>query len=248
MTSVPRIWRSARGTSLIDVMVSTLLLSLVMAAGYSNLAMQLRTDAAQTMTTETMNDMRAALRVMAEQVAMAGFGVPTATTPSAAAKLITATPAQLSFWTKVNATHTYLTAAAATNATSVAVLSAAGLKAGSSIYVTDNTDWYLGTVQSVTGTTLNISPPLTYNFAAGSQMTPVERVTFQLVGSNLQRNGKNFIGNVTGLNFAYDSATLSAIRRITITLSGQTRAVDASTRKKLSFSVTTQVAPANLSL
>jgi hypothetical protein len=186
--------------------------------------------------------------VMAEQVAMAGFGVPTATTPSAAAKLITATPAQLSFWTKVNATHTYLTAAAATNATSVAVLSAAGLKAGSSIYVTDNTDWYLGTVQSVTGTTLNISPPLTYNFAAGSQMTPVERVTFQLVGSNLQRNGKNFIGNVTGLNFAYDSATLSAIRRITITLSGQTRAVDASTRKKLSFSVTTQVAPANLSL
>jgi Tfp pilus assembly protein PilW len=248
MTSVPRIWRSTRGTSMIDLMVATVLLSLIMAAGYSSLAVQLRTQATQALTAATMNDLRTGLRVMKEQVAMAGFGVPTATTPSAAPKLITADPAQFSFWTKVNATHTYLTAAAATNATSLTVLSAAGLEAGTSIYVTDNTDWYSGTVQSVAGTTVAISPPLTYDFAAASQVTPVESVTFQLVGSALQRNGKDFIGNVTDLKFTYDADTLSAIRRITITLSGQTRAVDASTGKKISVSVTTKVAPTNLSL
>ncbi len=238
--------RSVRGTSLLDVMVTTLLLSVVMAAAYSNLATQMRSHVAQTMTTETMNDVRMALRVMAEQVAMAGFGVPSATTPSAAAKLATATATQLSFWTKVSATHTYLTAVAAKNATSVTVTAVSGLRTGDSVYITDDSVWYFGTVQSAAGTTVTLSPPLTYNFAAGSQLTPVEQVSFQLAGTELQRNGKHFIGNVTGLTLAYDSTTLGAIRQITITLSGQTRAADPATGKRLAVSVTTRVTPANL--
>jgi hypothetical protein len=240
--------RSNRGTSLVDVLVATTLLSLVMAAGYSNLATQMRMHAAQTMTTETMTDARNALQVMADQIGMAGFGVPTASTPSAAPELVTATSTQLSFWTKVNSTHTYLTAAALTNASSITVMSSTGLSAGMSIYVTDALVWYLGTVQGVSGNTLTISPVLTYNFVAGSTVTPVEQVTFQLVGDELRRNGKRFIDNVTGLTFSYDSATLSAIREITISLSAHTRAADASTGSTIPVTVTTRVTPPNLAL
>ena len=241
-------WRSDRGTGLLDLMVATLVLSVVMAAAYSNLAVQMRGHAVQTMATETINDTRTALRLIADQVAMAGYGVPTATTPSAAASIITATATQLSFWTKVNATHTYLTAAALKNATSVTVLSATGLSTGNSIYITDTSRWYSGTIQSISGTTVTISPALTYNFVAGSELTPVEQVTFQLVGTDLQRNGKRFIGNVKALTFAYDSATLSAIRKVTITLSGQTRVANPATGQRLTVSVTTQIAPPNLAL
>ncbi len=246
--SGPRRRRADRGTGLLDFIVATVVLSLVMAAAYSNLATQMRSHAAQTMTSETINDTRTALRLIEEQVAMAGFGVPRATTPSAATSLVTATTTKLSFWTKVNATHTYLTAAALKNATSVTVLSATGLSVGSSVYLTDTSVWYSGTIQAINGTTVTINPALTYNFVAGSELTPVEQVTFQLVGNDLQRNGKHFIGNVTALTFGYDSATLSAIRKITITLSGQTRAVDAATGKRLTVTVTTQVAPPNLAL
>jgi hypothetical protein len=237
-----------RGNSLIDVLVAITLLSLIIAAGYSSLASQFRTYATQSMLSESLSDERAALRVIADQIWMAGFGVPTATSPSKAAGVVTATQTQLSFWTKANAAHTYLTASALKTATSVEVLSAEKLTAGMSIYITDRTNWYFGTIQKGTGTTVSISPALTYNFLAGSLVTPVEQVTFSLVGSDFQRNGHRFIGNVTGLDFTYDSATLSAIRVITVQLTVQTRAAKPGTGTRLATTMTTRIAPPNLGL
>jgi prepilin-type N-terminal cleavage/methylation domain-containing protein len=240
--------RGDRGYSLIEVMVTTVILSLVMAAAYSNLASQMRTHATQRMLTETMHDARTAVQIMADQIEMAGFGVPSATTPSAAPRLVTATATELSFWTKVNATHTYLSAAAAAGATSVTVVSATGLAGGASIYVSDPNRWYFGTVQSITGTTVRVTPALTYAFSAGALLTPVEHVTFTRVGNDLQRNGRRFVGNVIGLSFAYDSATLSAIRQITVTVSLQTRGNDPRTHRPISESLVARVVPANLAL
>jgi prepilin-type N-terminal cleavage/methylation domain-containing protein len=247
MRSAPTFW-SPRGNSLMEVLVAILLLSLLMAAGYTSLFSQFRAYASQSMVSESLSDERTALRVMADQIWMAGYGVPTASTPSKAAELITATPTQLSFWSKSNAVHTYLTANALKNATSVTVLSNTGLKVGTSVYITDTTNWYFGTVQSVTGTSATVTPALTYAFLAGSQLTPVEQVTFTLVGNQLQRNGHRFIGNVTGLAFTYDSATLSAIRVITVQLTVQTRAAKPGTGTRVATTMTTRIAPPNLGL
>lgn len=236
------------GLSMVELLVATALLSLVMAAAYSNLIAQVRTHATQQLTAESMNDARMAMRVMSEQIEMAGFGVPLATTPSSAPRLIAATPSQLTFWTKVTATHTYLTAAAAAGSSTINVVSTAGLKAGMSVYVSDATRWYLGSIRTVTGNSLLLSSALTYAFAAGAPVTPVEQVTFERAGSELVRNGKRFIGNVTALSFVYDSTTLTAIRQITISLSVETRARDLATRRRLPFTLTTRVAPPNLGL
>ncbi len=233
---------------MIELMVAMVLLSLLMAAAYSSLIAQMRSHAAQTLASETMLAARKALSVLADQVEMAGLGVPTATQPSAAPSLITADPGRLSFWTNVGTSHTYLTASALKNASSVTVLSPAGLATGSSVYITDTVDWHFGTVTSVNGQTVQITPALTYNFAAGSLLTPVEQVTFELVDNELRRNGRMFIPNVSQLTFTYDSTDLSAIRVISIALGVQTRAVDVDSGKKLTMSLSTDVAPPNLAL
>lgn len=239
---------SARGTSMVDVIVAVALLSILMAASYGSLAMQLRTFGTQAMMSQSMNEARVAFQVMTDQVAMAGFGVPSATVPAATTKLVTATTTQLSFWTRVDAGHTYLSVAAPANASAVTVVSAAGLAAGTSVYITDTNRWYFGSVQQVSGTTVRLTPRLTYDFSAGSPLIPVERVTFEVLGNELRRNGHRFIDHVTDLTFAYDSATLSAIRRITMQLTVQTPAVDPATRQRQSVALTTQVTPPNLGL
>ena len=244
----PSTVRSLRGTSLIDLLIAMVLLSLLMAAGYSSLASQFRVYATESMVSESLNEQRTALRVMADQIWMAGFGVPTATSPAKAADLITATPTQLSFWTKANAAHTYLTASALKNATVVSVLSANTLAAGMSVYITDTTNWYLGTIQKVADTTVTITPALTYGFSAGALVTPIEQVTFALVGNELQRNGRRFIGNVAGLTFTYDSTTLNAIRVITVQLTVQTRAANPTTGTRTATTMTTRIAPPNLAM
>jgi hypothetical protein len=239
---------SLRGSSFIDLLVAITLLSLIMAAGYASLASQFRAYATQTMVGESLSDERTALRVMADQIWMAGFGVPTATSPSKAAELITVKPSELSFWTKADAAHTYLAATALKSATSVTVMSASALTVGASVYITDGTNWYFGTVQQITGTAVRVSPALTYNFLAGSLITPVEPVEFALVGDELQRNGKRFIGNVTDLSFSYDSTTLSSIRVITVRLTVQTRAASPGTGTRIATTMTTRIAPPNLGL
>lgn len=240
--------RFQAGYSLIEVMVATAIFGVVMTAAYSNLIVQMRTYATQRLLTETEQAARVAMRTMTDQIEMAGFGVPVATTPATATRIVTATPTEFSFWTKVNATHTYLTVAVAAGATSMPVAATTGLVVGQKVYVSDLNRWYVGTVQSIGETTATLTPGLTFAFSAGSLLTPVEQVTFKLVGTQLQRNGKPFIDNVKALTFAYDAATLSAIRQIAVTLSVQTRAIDAATQTRLVESLAVKSVPPNLAL
>ena len=239
-----------RGSSVIELMVTMVLLSLLMGAAYSSVIAQMRSHATQTLVSETMLAARSALSVLADQVELAGFGVPTANLPSTAPSLIRAEASRLSFWTNVTTTHTYLTAKARKNASLIKVVSAAGLATGSRVYITDTVDWYRGTVSSVDGlsNTVHVTPALSYDFGEGSFVTPIEQVTFELVGNALQRNGRLFIPNVSQLRFTYDATDLRAIRVISIALDVQTRAADVNRGKKITVSVATEVAPPNLAL
>lgn len=243
------IGRGAGGYSLIEVLVAIAILGIAMGTAYGSVIVQMRRHAAQAMVSETLYAGRTAFQVLTEQVANAGFGVPTATTPSAAASIVAAEPARLSFWTNVGTTHTYLTAAALTGSFTMTVLSSHGLGAGANVYVTDSNRWVLGTVQSASGTTVQLSRALGYNFAAGSLVFPVEQVTYDFDAANgaLRRNGRALIPNVTDLLFTYDSATPERIRVITISLTVQTRGVDlGGTRRAITLGA--RVAPPNLAL
>ena len=64
----------------------------------------------------------------------------------------------------------------------------------------------------------------------------------------LLRNGHVFVPKVQDLRFTYDSNTPNRVTMIGIRLTLLTRAIDVSSRKKLSVTVSTQVAPPNLTL
>jgi type II secretory pathway pseudopilin PulG len=225
------------GSSLIEMLVVLLLLGVILAVVHGSVIAQMRAYATQTVVAEGQFAARQALRVLSDQIAMAGFGIPIADKPSSVSALVTAAPTKLSFWTNVRAEHTFLTASALRDATTVTVLSTAALPPGTSVYISDSTNWYLGTVQKSGGTSVVLSPGLTYNLSAGSLVTPVEQVTFALQGDTLLRNGRAFIRNVRALAFTYDAEKLAAIRTITVRLTVETRSTDVSTGKPIPIAV-----------
>ncbi len=250
MTPGPPRRRTARraGNSLIEVLIAISLFAILMTAGMTSLVTQMRRHASETLTAETLHAARLALDVMADQLALAGFGVPRAMLPSVAPMLLTTEARKLSFWTSVNATHTFLTAASAFNSSAITVLSATGLKVGGSLFVTDASNWYFGTVASLKGNTVQLKTPLSYNFAAGAQVAAVEKVTFDLFKTQLRRNGRPFVRDVADLTFTYDTVVPSAVRSVTIQLTLQGRAVDVDTGARPTVSLYTTVAPPNLAL
>lgn len=235
------------GMTMVEVLVVAGLLGLAMSAAYGSVIAQMRRHSGQMLISEAMHSGRSAFDVLTDQVALAGFGVPTATLPSDAPMLVTTEPTKLSFWVSPSATHSYLSAQAALKATTLKVLSTSGLTAGSTVYVADATRWYSGKITAVRDGAIDVSPALTYNFAAGASVTPVELVTFDLVDGALRRNGKTLIPNVTSLAFSYDAKTASAVRVITIALTVQTRAVEAGSGRR-TVNLATRIAPAHLAL
>lgn len=237
----------AGGYTLIEMLVALALMGIVMGGAYGSLIAQMRRQAAQAMQSEAMHAGRLAMNVVAAQIANAGFGVPTATSPSAAGSIIAAEPTRLSFWTNVATAHTYLTAAAKSGSRSVTVLSVSGIQPGASLYIADSSHWFRGSVGAATGTTVELDQELTYNFAAGTLIIPIEQVTFDVADGALRRNGRMFIPNVTSLSFTYDAEKPEQIRRITIILTLQARGTDlGGVRRTITLGAV--VAPPNLAL
>jgi len=220
--------RGSAGLTLLEVLIATGLLSLVMAAAYTSLIAQLRQHAAQMLTSETMHAGRSAFDVMAADLNNAGFGVPMPSTTATA--------------------HTYLSAAAALDANAVSVLSTTGIRAGGRVYISDLNRWHLGTVKSVSGTTVRLTGKLAYNFPAGTLVTPVELITYRVTRGALTRNGRAIIPNVTNLRFTYDSATLASIRTITAELSVQARASAIPGAARRTITLASRITPVNLAL
>lgn len=241
-------WRASAGTSMVEVLVTVGILGVAMAVAYTSVAAQLRRHATEMVVSETMSAGRNAFDVMREQVAMAGFGVPVGNSPSVAATIVTAQPSKLSFWSSTRGNHTYLTAAAAKGVRTYTVLSSANLTVGGSVYLADASRWYLGTVESLNGNTVRVATDLTYAFAAGALVVPVELVTFELNKGSLVRNGRVLIPNVSTLAFTYDAVAPGDIRIVTISMSVTTRKVDPSTGQRRTLTLGSRVAPPNLPL
>lgn len=239
---------STCGTSLVEMLIATGLLSILMATAYGSLISQMRTHATQTLVSETLLAARGALAVLADQIDAAGLGVPHATKPSTATALVTAELRRLSFWANFPPHYTYLTTTAAKASTQLTVQSTAGLLAKSTVYIASSDSWHFATVVKVGTNTLTIDTPLAYSFAAGSPVMPVEQITFELVNGALVRNGHALIPHVRDLTFTYDAATLAAIRVIGVHLTVETRSIDPRTKAPLPVTVQTQVTPSNLSL
>jgi prepilin-type N-terminal cleavage/methylation domain-containing protein len=235
------------GMTMVEVLVVAGLLGLAMSAAYGSVIAQMRRHSGQMLLSEAMHSGRSAFNVLTDQIELAGFGVPTATLPNEAPMLVTTEPTKLSFWVSPGASHSFLTAAAAVGATTLKVLSTAKWTVGSTVYLADATRWYTGKITAVRTDAIDVSPGLTYNFAAGSSLTPVQLVTFDLVDGALRRNGKTLIPNVTSLAFTYDAKTPSAVRVVTIALTVQTRAIEAKTGRR-TVSLATRIAPPHLAL
>lgn len=243
-------WRrlhAVHGNSLIEVLVSTAIFLLVIGTAYASLISQIRRQVAQVMVAETLHAGRTAFDEMTAEIANAGFGVPNPTVPSLAPSIVVAQPSKLQFWTVVSTAHTFLTAAATMNTSTVTVLSTAGLKADASVYISDQNRWYLGTVKAISGSMVQLAAPLTYNFAAGSLVTPAVLVTYELVNGSLTRNGHAFIPNVTGLQFTYDSDTPGTTRLIDVSMTVQTRGADLGGVRR-TVTLGARLAPPNLVL
>lgn len=237
----------AAGYSLLEVLVALALMGIAMGSTYGSVIAQMRRQAAQAMQSEALHAGRAAMKVVTAQISNAGFGVPTVSIPSAAATIITAQPTVFSFWSNVSVAHTYLTAAAATGNRTLAVLSGSGIALGTGIYVADASRWFRGSVKAVRTNAIDLNQDLTYNFAAGTPVIPIEQVTFDFAGEALRRNGRVFIPNVTNLSFTYDAVAPEQIRRITISLTLRARGPDlGGVRRTITLGAV--VAPPNLAL
>ncbi|MGH7786727.1 MAG: PulJ/GspJ family protein [Candidatus Binatia bacterium] len=245
--TVPR-WRATAGTSLVEVLVTVGILGIAMGVAYTSVIAQLRRHATEMVVAETMSAGRTAFDVMRDQVAMAGFGVPVGGAPSTAATIVTAEPSRLSFWASTRGAHTYLAAAAAKGGRTYNVLNSGTLKVGGSVYLADASRWYLGTVESLKGTSVQVGSDLPYDFAPGALVVPVELITFELAKGNLVRNGRVFIPNVSSLVFTYDATAPADVRVVTVSMSVATRSADPSTGKRRTLTLGGRVAPPNLPL
>lgn len=238
---------AAAGASLIEVLVAMTISSLCLAAVYGSLIVQARRHAAQAGMAETLHASRLAFETLTKQITNAGFGIPQPTSPSAAASIVAATPTRFTFWTNTGTHHSYLRTAVAAGGRTVSVVSADGIENGNSVYIADDNRWAVGTVQSVSGTSLQLAAGLASGFAAGSLVLPVEQVTFSLADGVLERNGHPLIRNVTDLRFTYDSTTLAAIRVITVGLTVKGRVPDVGGTHR-SITLGARIAPPNLAL
>lgn len=240
--------RDCAGFTVVEILVSAAVLSVALGVAYGSIVSQMRRHVGQTMLAETMHAGRTAFEVLAQQIAMAGFGVPVAETPRRLAMLETAEATRLQFWTNVGGTHTYLTAAAKLGARDLTVMSATGFRTGQTVVVTDGTRWSRGAFAAGKGAALTLAEPLTYNFAAGALVVPIEVVTLEFAKGGLWRNGRQLIGDLPELRFEYDAKQPGEVRVVSVTMTVQTRAAEPGTSARRTITLGTRVAPANLAL
>jgi len=240
--------RRDAGYSLIEVLVATAILSVALGVLYGSVVAQMRRHVGQTLLAETMHAERAAFDAVAQQIGMAGYGVPIADTPRRPAMLLEATPTRLRFWTNPQATRAFLATAAKLGDRALTVTSSAGFRTGHTVFVTDGSRWASAAFASAKGDQISLGQALTYNFAAGALVVPIEEVTLEFAKGALWRNGVQAITNVDDLRFTYDAATPAAVRVVSITMTMRTRVPEPGTRDRVAVLATTRIAPPSLAL
>jgi prepilin-type N-terminal cleavage/methylation domain-containing protein len=240
--------RNAAGYSLLEVLVATAILSVALGVLYGSLVAQMRRHVGQTLLAETMHAERAAFDAVAQQIGMAGYGVPIADTPRRPAMLLETGPTRLRFWTNPQATRAFLTSAAKLGDRNLTVTASAGFRPGHTVFVTDGSRWASAALAGAKGDQISLGQALPYNFAAGALVVPIEEVTLEFAKGALWRNGVRAISNVDDLRFTYDAATPAAVRVVSITMSMRTRVPEPGTRDRVTVLATTRIAPPSLAL
>lgn len=240
--------RRDAGFTLIEVLISTAVLSVALGVLYGSVVAQMRRHIGQTLLAETMHAERVAFDALAQQIGMAGFGVPIATTPRRPPMLTVTEPTRLGFWTNLRATRAHLTASARLGARELTVSSTAGFRDGLTVFVTDGTRWASAAFAGARGETISLGAALPYNFAAGALVVPIEEVTLRFADGALWRNDVRVIGGIEDLRFTYDAPTAGAVRVVSVSMTMRTRIAEPGTRAPVSLTATTRIAPPSLAL
>jgi len=180
--------------------------------------------------TNIQQNARIAMDQMETEIRMAGYGVPTATSPSKIEPIITAASAtSISFLADIENASTTLSASAYAPTTSVTVVSAAGFSAKDSIYITDGLKWQQLVIARINKrrNIITFTPALTGSYGAGSMVTRPRTIVYSLVCDNppcsqsnpytLKRDAGDGAGaqplaeKISSLTFAYYDSTNATI-------------------------------------
>jgi prepilin-type N-terminal cleavage/methylation domain-containing protein len=175
--------RDPRGFTLLELLISAVILPIILLAVYlmyeANQATYLKGESR----TDLQQHARIGMDRMETEIRIAGYGVPIATTPATLRPITDATETSITFLADLEDASTTLRAAAGVAATSLAVVSAAGLKVGDSIYVTDALQWQQVAVEDVNreANTLALRSALTGAYPAGSQVMRPKTIRYSLL-------------------------------------------------------------------
>lgn len=238
------------GFTLLEVLMALVITTFVVAPTFLLLLTQNRSYTAEREVIDLHREAQVALDILARDLRMLGYGVPTA-----ADRITAAAASGLTGTANFASVSTTLRAIVAAGATSLPVNDVSGFGVGDAIYVTATSSTGVTTadVGTVTGVTGGATPALTVGaglangYSAGADVHQNRAVTYACDSGaqTLSRNTQVLLRNVTACTFTYDSATLTSIRKITVDLTVQaSRALPEIGRP--SVALRTTVTPQNL--
>lgn len=246
MTTTPKTPRRLEGQTTAGLLAALTLTAIAALAAASSFVTLERSFTGQQRLSGSLGAARTALAVLTREIRQAGAGVPTASTPTKVSPVIEATPDRLVFLANLRGISAYLTSTATAGSDTLSLSSAEGLAVGDSIYITDGTRWEQHTVASVGPARLSLSAPLTYSFAAGSSVDPVEQVVLEYADGTLTRNGRPLLRWLDSFAFAYDSTTAASVHKIAFSLTVRSPEPDPTTKIAPTVQLAGAVTPPNL--
>ncbi|MBI2370519.1 MAG: hypothetical protein HYV08_09860 [Deltaproteobacteria bacterium] len=228
-SSVPRTpWpTAAHGYTMLELLLALGITTFIVAPTLLLFTTQNRSYTAQSEVITLHREAQAALDILARDLRMIGYGVPTA-----ASRITAATASGLAATGNLANVSTTVRSLLAVGATSLLVNSTSGFAAGDTIYITATSVSGTTTAESVTVTglttdlglpVLTVSSGLLNSFSAGADVHQNKTVTYTYDSGaqTLSRNTQVLLRNVTACTFTYDSGTLTSIRKITVNLTVQ---------------------------
>ena len=180
-------WKNKKGFTLVELLIAVLISGIVIIEIYNFFNYQQRNYALQDQLVEVQQNLRVGMDALSRDLRPIGYGVPSATSPSAIEKITAATEKSITFLANLSDVHTELTndydpAALSPNDSILYVNSSNGFANGNIIYVTDGAKWDQATITSVSGPlgTLTISAPLANPYSVGSTVHVVSTVTYTI--------------------------------------------------------------------
>lgn len=172
-----------KGFTLIEMLIAVLLSGILVIVIYQFFDFQKKNYTLQDQLTEMQQNLRVGMDALSRDLRMGGYGVPSATSPSAIVKITSATNNSIAYL--VNYSDVYSQLSTTGTGTSLSVASRTGFKASDTIYVTDGTKWASATISSsytsATGAgAITISPLSNPSYAVGSTVNVVNTITYTI--------------------------------------------------------------------